>query len=181
MMLPLAGYRATSEAVLLGAHGEISAGVFFGRVHELAKVLPDAPFVINLSESRAGFMLGFAAALVRRQTSLFPSGQGRGDWEQLARQYPTASIISDRAMDAPHAFDLRPWLAMDSMAPPLASRQLEDMQIPVVPADFTAAILFTSGSTGHPTAHAKSWGQLTRGAASLIAALGGSLPMRCAV
>ena len=115
MMLPLAGYRASSEAVLLGPHGEVSAGAFFRRVHELAKVLPDAPYVINLSESRAGFMLGFAAALVRRQTSLFPSGQGRGDWEQLARQYPTASIISDRVVDAPHAFDLRPWLAMDSL------------------------------------------------------------------
>ena len=181
MMLPLAGYRTTRDGVLLGPDGEISAGVFFKKVHELVKALPDAPFVINLSESRAGFMLGFAAALVRRQTSLFPSGQGRGDWEQLARQYPTASIISDRAVDAPHAFDLRPWLAMDSLVVPLASRQPEGMQIPLVPADFTAAILFTSGSTGQPTAHAKSWGQLNRGAASLIAALGGSLSMRCAV
>ena len=181
MMLPLAGYRTTRDGVLLGPDGEISAGVFFKKVHELVKALPDAPFVINLSESRAGFMLGFAAALVRRQTSLFPSGQGRGDWEQLARQYPTASIISDRVVDAPHAFDLRPWLAMDSMSMPLASGEPECMQIPVVPADFTAAMLFTSGSTGQPTAHAKSWGQLNRGAASLIAALGGSLSMRCAV
>ena len=125
MMLPVAGYRASSDAVLLDLHGEISAGAFFRSVHELAEALPDAPFVINLSESRASFMLGFAAALVRRQTSLFPSGQGRGDWEQLARQYPAAYIISDRAADTPHAFDLRPWLTMDSMAAPLASRQHE--------------------------------------------------------
>ena len=181
MMLPLAGYRATSDAVLLGPNGEVSAGVFFERVRELAPALPDTPFVINLAESRAGFMLGFAAALVRRQTSLFPSGQGRGDWEQLVRQYPNASIISDRAMDAPDAFDLRPWLAIDTVVVPHASRESEGMRIPAVPADFRAAILFTSGSTGQPTAHAKSWGHLTRGAANLIAALGGSLPTRCAV
>ncbi len=181
MMLPLAGYRTGSDAVLLGLDGLISASVFFRRVHELASMLPDAPFVINLSESRAGFMMGFAAALVRRQTSLFPAGQGRGDWEQLTQRYPGAYIVSDRAVDASHTFDLRPWLAMDSMAVPLASLEPEGMQIPVVPADFRAAILFTSGSTGHPTAHAKSWGQLAVGAANLSTALGWSPSMACAI
>ena len=110
-MLPLAGYRAPGDAVLLGPEGEISAAAFFARVYELAEALPAAPFVINLAEGRLGFMLGFAAALVRRQTSLLPSGQGRGDWEQLAQRYPEASIISDRAIEAPHAFDLRPCVA----------------------------------------------------------------------
>ena len=180
-MLPLAGYRTTSDAVLLSPDGEVHAGVFFARVNELSQALPNAPFVINLSDSRAGFMLAFAAALVRGQTSLFPSGQGRGDWEQLAQQYPGAYIISDRAMDAPGAFNLRPWLAMDPMVESRGSPKAEGMQIPVVPANLTAAILFTSGSTGQPTAHAKSWGQLHRGAANLMAALEWSLPMRCAV
>lgn len=178
MMLPLAAYRAPGDAVLLGPEGEISAGAFFARVRELAAALPDAPFVINLSESRTGFMLGYAAALVRGQTSLLPSGQGRGDWEQLAQQYPGASIISDRVIDAPHAFDLSPWLAMDGAPPPGESTTVP---IPNIPADFTAAILFTSGSTGRPTAHAKSWGQLWRGAGNCIAALGWTLPARYAV
>ena len=181
MMLPLAGYRTTADAVLLDAGGAICAGEFFDTVRELADALPDAPFVINLSENRAGFMLGFAAALVRKQTSLLPSGQGRGDWEQLVRQYPDASIISDRAIDAPVAFDLRPWLAMDKVTVPSAQRDEAALQVPVIAADFIAAILFTSGSTGQPTAHAKSWGQLTRGAANLIAALDWSWPMHCAI
>ena len=181
MRLPLAGYRAPGDAVLLGPEGEISADAFFARVYQLAEALPAAPFVINLAEGRMGFMLGFAAALVRSQTSLLPSGQGRGDWEQLEQQYPGASIISDRAIDAPRWFDLRPYLAMDTIIMPSMSREPTGVWNPVVPADFTAAILFTSGSTGHPTAHAKSWGQLTRGAANLSAALGWSPPMRYAV
>ena len=178
MMLPLAGYRNPGDVVLLGPAGEINVSTFFARARELALAIPDATFAINLSESRLGFMLGFAAALIRGQTSLLPSGQGPGDWEQLARQYPGASIISDRVISAAHAFDLTPYLAMAEIPPPA---ELVAFEIPRIPADFTAAILFTSGSTGRPTAHAKSWGQLTRGAANLIAALGWTESARCAV
>ena len=172
MMLPLAVYRA-GDAVLLGPEGAVSAVAFFARVHELADALPDASFVINLSESRVGFMLGFAAAMVRGQTSLLPSGQGRSDWEQLALQYPEASIISDRSTDVPDAFDLNPFLALHDR---VGDTKVESVSVPMIPADFTAAILFTSGSTGHPTAHAKSWGQLSRGASSLMAALAWTSP-----
>ena len=183
MMLPLAGYRASGDAILLGPGGEISAGTFFARVRELAEALPDTPFVINLAESRVGFMLGFAAALVRGQTSLLPSGQGRGDWEALAAQYPRALIISDRPLDSPRAFafDLTPYLALQTNgeAPPLFDFSAKP--IPLIPDDLTAAILFTSGSTGTPTAHAKSWRQLVRGAANLLVALGWAQSTRCAV
>ena len=174
MMLPIASFRSPDDAVLLGPDGEVSAGAFFARARDLADALPDAPFVINLSESRVGFMLGFAAALIRRQTSLLPSGQGRGDWEQLAEQYPGASIISDRDIGTPDSFDLKPYLAMGDAS-------LRALHIPGVPAEFIAAILFTSGSTGKPTAHAKSWGQLSRGAANTMTALLWTKPMRHAV
>ena len=177
MMFPLAGYRAPDDPVLLGPESEICAGAFFARVQELADALPNAPFVINLSEGRTGFMLGFAAALVRGQTSLFPPGQGRGDWEHLAQQYPGASIISDRAIDAPRAFDLTPYLAMDDEF----AGDMKAFALPIISGDFKAAMLFTSGSTGHPAAHVKSWGQLARGAANLFAALGWTGSTRHAV
>lgn len=174
MMLPLAAYRTPGDAVLLGPEGETSAGAFFARVRELADALPDARYVVNLAETRPGFMLGFAAALVRGQTSLLPSGQGRGDWEQLRQQYPGATIISDRALDVPDAFDLKPFLSMGE-APHRA------VPIACIAADFPAAMLFTSGSTGLPTAHTKSWGQLIRGANNLALALGWAHPARHAV
>ncbi|MEO8101094.1 MAG: AMP-binding protein [Betaproteobacteria bacterium] len=178
MRLPLAGYHTGSDALLLGPEGEISAGAFFTRARELAGLLPDAPFIINLAESRVGFMLGFAASLVRGTTSLLPSGQGRGDWEQLMHEYPGAAIISDRPIDAPDTFDLKPYLTMGNQTLP---GEDSGMSIPDIPADFRAALLFTSGSTGRPTSHAKSWGQLTRGAALLSAALGWTRPVPYAV
>ena len=181
MMLPLASYRVASDAMLLRPEGEISAGTFFARARKLADALSDAPFVINLAESRAGFLLGFAAALIRGQTSLLPSGQGRGDWEALVSQYPSASIISDRVIDSRLAFDIAPFLAMDAWGEESPQPDLDANLIPHIPADLTAAILFTSGSTGTPTAHAKSWGQLFRGAASLSAALGWTQSTRYAV
>ena len=164
MTFPLARYRVGGDAVFFGPTGEISAGAFFLRASELAADLPDAPFVINLSESRVGFMLGFAAALIRGQTSLLPSGQGRGDWAQLTKQYPNASIIGDRPNIASQSFDLSPYLKFAESHPFYAA-------IPDIPADLIAAILFTSGSTGNPTAHAKSWGKLSTGAANLMVAL----------
>ena len=174
MMLPLAAYRAREEAVLLGPDGEITAGAFLTRVHELANALPDAPFVINLSEGRLAFMLGFAAALIRGQTSLLPSGQGRDDWEQLVLQYPGATLISDRPIEAAPVFDLAPYLPMPGMSQ-------YALNMPAIAADFTAAILFTSGSTGQPTAHAKRWGQLWQGAANLMAMLPWTSATGCAV
>lgn len=170
MTFPLARYRDGGDVMFFGPDGEISAAAFFSRATELAACLPDAPFVINLSESRVGFMLGFAAALIRGQTSLLPSGQGRGDWAQLAEQYPNASIISDRANIAPQSFDLSPYLAF-------AESQSFSAPIPDIPADLIAAILFTSGSTGNPTAHAKSWGKLSTGAANLMVALDWTQPV----
>src|SRR5690606_20429038 len=44
--------------------------------------------------------------------------------------------------------------------------------VPRIPADRLAAIAFTSGSTGAPTAHRKSWGALVRGAQGEALTLG---------
>ncbi len=178
-MLPLAGYRHGSDPLLLSAEGETPAAVFFARAAALATALPEARHVINICESRASFMLGYAAALLRRQISLLPAGQGRADWSPLLSQYAGAYLLSDRDNDEfdaaglPHV-DIRHWLALNVGEPRAFSMpQIDEVQI--------AAILFTSGSTGQPTAHQKSFGQLWRGAAALSAALQWPAAPSCAV
>jgi hypothetical protein len=164
-LLPVASHRSAGDAVLVGPAGAVDAASFFAQVARLAPALPEGGHVINLCETRHGFMLGFAAALVRGQVSLLPPGRGRAEWETLLRRYPGAYLLSERALAGAGAF------AIGSMLAPGGSGVLD---IPCIDAGAVAAILFTSGSTGEPRAHAKTWGQLCRGARLFAAALGWS-------
>jgi hypothetical protein len=164
-MLPLASHRSADDAVLLGPAGAVGAAVFFAQAARLARALPDGGRVINLCETRHGFMLGFAAALLRGQVSLLPPGQGRGDWEALLQRYPGAYVLSERPVAGANAFALGAFLE-DQAAGAL--------DIPDIDRAAVAAILFTSGSTGEPAAHAKTWGQLCHGAGLLAGVLGWS-------
>lgn len=173
-MLPLARYRAPSDPVLLYPGGKVTAATFFTQIHHLAAALPDTRFVINLCETRHGFMLGFAAALLRGQTSLLPPGQGRDDWEQVLRQFPDAWLLTDKLLAAERCFDITPFLVGNATnAIPVPALLIDE--------DQQAAVMFTSGSTGQPAAHPKTWGQLCHGAASLAAALNWEESPCCAV
>jgi acyl-CoA synthetase (AMP-forming)/AMP-acid ligase II/3-hydroxymyristoyl/3-hydroxydecanoyl-(acyl carrier protein) dehydratase len=175
-MLPLSRYRAAGDPVLLGPGGAITAASFFSQARGLAQALPGLPSVINLCESRRGFMLGFAAALMRGQTSLLPPGRGRGDWEPLQRRFPDAYVLSEEPLDAQRCFDLSPFLA-----PRAAGSTQGPLPMPQIGSAQSAAILFTSGSTGQPAAHHKTWGQLWRGAAHLADALNWGERPACAL
>jgi acyl-coenzyme A synthetase/AMP-(fatty) acid ligase/3-hydroxymyristoyl/3-hydroxydecanoyl-(acyl carrier protein) dehydratase len=131
----------------------------------LAMRLPDTPWIVNRCEDPARFALGCAAALVAGRTILLPPARADGVHAQLAARYPDAWALTDEADDMgagarvlavpdPFRHDGAAW-------PP-----------PAIPAQHVAAVLFTSGSTGVPQAHAKSWSALVRGAATFGAALG---------
>jgi acyl-CoA synthetase (AMP-forming)/AMP-acid ligase II len=161
-LLPLARYRAAGDAVLIGPAGAVSAASFFAEAARLARALPQARHVINLCETRHGFMLGFAAALMRAQVSLLPPGRARADWEQLLGRYPGAYVLSEKPIAGVDAFTL----------PAAGPANEAALAIPAIDSAAVAAILFTSGSTGEPAAHSKSWGQLCAGARLFAGALG---------
>lgn len=126
---------------------------FLNDVSQVAAQLPNAGHVVNLCADRYRFTVGFAAALLRRQVNLLPPNQTPALLEQLLRAYPDAYFLTDAGDHAP---------PKTMLFPELVSMPSGDLIVPSVPAHQVAAILLTSGSTGEPVAHAKSWGGLVR-------------------
>jgi acyl-coenzyme A synthetase/AMP-(fatty) acid ligase len=117
---------------------------FLAAAHALARRLPQDGYCINLCDDRLNFMLAFAAALLARTTSLLPQSRAPDSLRELQNSYRDAVPIAD-----PQVADR--WSTRDGAG-----------VMPLLPADQRAALLFTSGSTGAPQAHAKSWGSLAR-------------------
>jgi acyl-coenzyme A synthetase/AMP-(fatty) acid ligase len=138
----------------------VSVGAFLRDVAQLAARLPERRHVLNLCADRYRFAVGFAAALSRRQASLLPPNETPDMIERLASQYPDIYCLYDRA-GSPAG------LKTVSFPQPAANAP-EVTVIPVVPEMHVAAILFTSGSTGQPVPHCKTWRSLVRGAFSEI-------------
>ena len=147
--LPLIGGYRPQAPLLVSTRGPLSQARFVGQAMALAQTLPQAGFVLNLCESRHAFLLGFAAALLRGQTSLLPPNKTSATVAAIRARYPDSYVLSDDAA-VTQAVSVPLDLACDdwSGAPP------------VIAAEHIAALPFTSGSTGEPLPHAKSWGGL---------------------
>ena len=146
----LAGYRP--EAPFAWHRGAlVSAGAFQAVARALAARLPQHPYVVNLCEDRYAFVVGFAAALLARQTTLLPPSRA-----------PEAVNDSCAGRDAYRLTEEEVLAGAD--APMRHDLMIEETHV--------AAIVFTSGSTGRPVGHAKTWGSLVAGARALGARLG---------
>jgi acyl-coenzyme A synthetase/AMP-(fatty) acid ligase len=146
--LPLIhGYRPAAP-LLLGGGRVLSQAAFLGQAARLARMLPPAAQVLNLCESRRAFLLGFAAALLRGQTSLLPPNRAEATVAGIRQRHPGSYVLADAA-------------GADVVAVPqdLSGPDWEGPPPPIA-ADLVAALPFTSGSTGEPLPHAKTWGRL---------------------
>lgn len=131
--------------------------------HALAGGLQRGGYCINLCEDRLNFILGFVAALIARCTTLLPHSRAPEVLDDLRRSHAGAQTIADHD-DAEHPGGLR----IDARAWPGAG---VPAVVPTIPVDHAAATLFTSGSTGAPQPHTKSWGSLVRAAQAAKARL----------
>jgi acyl-coenzyme A synthetase/AMP-(fatty) acid ligase len=129
----------------------VTVEAFEAAAHALAARLPQKPYAVNLCEDRYAFILGFAACLLRRQTTLLPPSRA-----------PEAVNDSCAGRDAYRLTDEEV----------LQLGEPRNRQPILIEADHVAAIVFTSGSTGRPVGHAKSWGSLVAGARALGTRLG---------
>jgi acyl-coenzyme A synthetase/AMP-(fatty) acid ligase len=137
---------------------------FRSQVASLAETLPENSHVINLCEDRYAFAAGLAAAMMRGQTVLLPPDRSAWMLESLARQYPSLYCLVEPAQ-APPAMNSA---VLDVDRPLTASTH----RILDIPDERIVAIPFTSGSTGQPQPHPKTWGHFRESARLIAGALG---------
>lgn len=162
--IPLISHDDPDSVFAYQAGQPILAARFLHDVAHLAQQLPDKRYILNLCTDRYRFAVGFAAALSRGQTSLLPPNFTPSFVERLSKSHPDMYCLADGAVSF-HGVEIMHY-------PPLPEQDAAAHAIPNIPAQQQVALVFTSGSTGHPTAHPKSWGSLCQCAAAEAASLG---------
>jgi acyl-coenzyme A synthetase/AMP-(fatty) acid ligase len=140
----------------------IDAAMFLRHCHALAATLPAHGHMINQCRDRYAFAVSFAASVLRGTTCLLTGDRSAAGLGMLAETYKDSYLATDEpdaARDAATTAGLPVHLA-DTRTGGSGAAQSGDPPNPVIPADQLAAIVFTSGSTGAPTPHRKSWGAL---------------------
>ena len=154
----LTGYD--KGAVLAYRDGRaISVNGYLRDVATTAAALPERRYALNLCADRYRFAVALGAALVRGQVSLLPPNQAPDLIERLAARYPGLYCLGDEA----------PRCSLETVVfPLLGEMDREAVPVPALPETQAGVIVFTSGSTGEPVPHQKSWGSLVASARAEI-------------
>ena len=140
----------------------IDAATFLRHCHALAATLPAHGYMINQCRDRYAFAVSFAASVLRGTPCLLTGDRSAAGLGMLAETYKDSYIVTDEAgatRDAAATAGL-PVHVIDTRPGGSGAQQSDNPPNPVIPTDQLAAIVFTSGSTGAPTPHCKSWGAL---------------------
>ncbi|SFB73038.1 Acyl-coenzyme A synthetase/AMP-(fatty) acid ligase [Polaromonas sp. OV174] len=155
-----------AQDVLAYGHGQaITAGQFLADVRHLAAALPPGRHVLNTCGDRYRFAVGVAAALLADKISLLPPTLTPEMVRQVKGFAPDVFCLSDQPQSL--ALPQFTWTGAAT-----AGAATDRLDIPEIPAARTVAIVFTSGSTGTPVAHRKSWGGLVHSVRAEAARLG---------
>ena len=166
---PLVTHSRAEDVFAYSLGQPITVAHFLADVRHLAAALPAGRHVLNACGDRYRFAVGMAAALLADKISLLPPTLTPEMVRQIKRFAPDVFCLTDQ----PQSIDL-PLFAWTDAATSrsLAGAPIALHDIPQIPAARTAAIVFTSGSTGTPVAHYKSWGGLVQSVRAEAARLG---------
>ncbi len=134
---------------------DISQCEYLQDVKSLARLLPDRPYLINLCDCSYHFLVAFGAALVSEQTNLLPASRAEQVVSEVAASWEGSHIVADAFVAAAIHQAIRS----------------ESFVVPMVDSALVAVIGFTSGSTGQPRAHRKTWGGFAASSANNVVAL----------
>ncbi len=144
------------ERIIAIHRGEPVSVVRFERhVRALATTLPSGTHAVNLCEDRYRFLVALCAVAIRGQVNLLPPSRASGVVAETLVNYPEAYALGDGPSEPGREIqrDIRSagWRMPDVL------EEVEGTPL-MVDADALVVIGFTSGSSGRPSANAKTWG-----------------------
>lgn len=163
-MKPITGH-GLDDVLAWRPSGPVRVREFLADAQAVAALLLAGTGVLNLCEDRYHFAVLFAACLLTDKVSLQPSSHSAETLQRLAQEYPGCFAVVDGPFDVAGLPSL-PF--PDLAALPRASVD----RVPDIDEGRVVAILFTSGSTGLPQPHAKTWGRLVQNGRAEAVALG---------
>jgi len=150
-----------AQDVLAWSDGQpVTASRYLADVRRLAAALPAGHHILNAAADRYHFAVGLGAALLAGKVSLLPPTLTAEMVRQVRLFAPDVFCLADQ----PQSIDLPQFAWGDAMHGPAraAPPDAQAHEVPQIPGDQLAAIVFTSGSTGSPIPHRKSWRGLVR-------------------
>jgi len=150
--LPLVSHVCPDSIVAWRAAGAVTLRQFLAEVSQLAARFPAGSHLLNMCSDRYRFSVGLAAAIVAGKVSLLPSSHTPEVVRQIKAFAPDMFCLTDSddcSVDLPQ---LRYPAMGNSLSNAFAMPQIDSKQL--------IAVVFTSGSTGTPQSHPKTWGAL---------------------
>ncbi|WP_242873789.1 AMP-binding protein [Pseudacidovorax intermedius] len=155
-LAPLLGPRDLHAPLAWRQGRPISGLAWLADVEAVARQLPAEGPAVNLCGDRYRFSVGLAAALVRGHASLLPPDAREDTLARVCAEHPAAFALVDPGETHGASLALRVAVDADGSRPPLNA--MPDWA--AIDSARHAASLLTSGSTGTPQPHAKTWGTL---------------------
>ncbi len=165
-LLPLLAARDLDAPLAWRAGVPVSGRQFLADVTRFAAVLPAGGPVVNLCGDRYAFAVSLAAALVRGKTSLLPPDARPDTLASLCDSGDGTFAVTDAEhIETPGM----PRILIEDRA--AAGEGDIDARVPQIACGMHAVSLLTSGSTGTPQPHAKSWQTLVGDVAAAVVRL----------
>ena len=170
--LPLVSHVSPDSIVAWRAEGAVTLRQFLAEVRQLAALFPAGSHLLNMCSDRYCFSVGLAAAIVAGKVSLLPSTHTPETVRQIKIFAPDVFCLTDSDVCT---VDL-PQLRYPTMG---IGGQADAVTIPQIDSSQRIAVVFTSGSTGTPQPHPKTWGALVSSVQAEAARLGVLHDSRC--
>jgi acyl-coenzyme A synthetase/AMP-(fatty) acid ligase len=164
-LLSVAPGEHASHVVAYRRGAAIRAEAFLRDVYTVAQSLPPAQHVLNLCGDRYHIAVLLAAVMLRGAINLLPPNTAPVTLQALMHDWPDTVMVTDDV-------DVAHFPGAIQLSSLLANRFSGETPMPAIPADQLVGILFTSGSTGVPSANPRTWGGLCTGVRAEAEALG---------